>query len=394
MKGFRGTFDPARPDGMLIIDVSDYGASLEPPMSSATVDVISDDGKHIYTYSVSNPGTIRFAVPYSYARMETVGVRITGPSMLPIEAVVSQTAGTHLRRQILVEGRAWLRLRSFHSSYADLRSIHVRDDGGNNVSGALLTCDGIQILGRADSSGVLAFPWPQRLQDVPEHESIQEKYFFVSAPGYVPVLLERSALENADGPFEVTLKARELLISAYELVPHPEVLHLGANLDHHSSILQRGIDLIPIPDDYPAIEDWSDFHRALFGRNGKWYDRHRENGDLPEFPEFETGGTAPYKPGHKFGGEGASKLAEVLGRQPTEHWPEYAHWYYGRWDYDEREGRFDVVLPFPGRFLLAVGEFNHGVKGDERNGGLTHVLYIDARNPAELRSKLLIHPQG
>ena len=94
------------------------------------------------------------------------------------------------------------------------------------------------------------------------------------------------------------------------------------------------------------------------------------------------------------GGEGAEKLAQALGRRPTEHWAEYAHWYYGRWDYDEREGRFDVVLPFPGRFLLAVGEYNRGAKGDERNGKLTHVLYIDARNPAELKSKLLIHPMG
>ncbi|MBZ0135655.1 MAG: hypothetical protein K8I27_04725 [Planctomycetes bacterium] len=229
----------------------------------------------------------------------------------------------------------------------------------------------------------------------------REECFFVSAPGYVPVLLERSALENAVGPVEVTLKARELLVSIHETVPHPEVLKLGANVDRQSAILDAALDLFPVPEDWPEFNDWTDVQRAIgYGYFPERFDRHRANGKLQEYHPYDvirfyqTKGTGPYEPGHEFGADGARKLAEVLGRRATEHWPEYARWYYGRWDYDEREGRFDVVLPFPGRFLLAVGEYNHGPKGDERNGGLTHVLYIDARNPARLQSKLLIHPKG
>lgn len=34
------------------------------------------------------------------------------------------------------------------------------------------------------------------------------------------------------------------------------------------------------------------------------------------------------------------------------------------------------------------------VDAHHADGALTHVLYIDARDPANLKSKLIIHPKG
>jgi hypothetical protein len=289
----------------------------------------------------------------------------------------------------------------FPADYNDFREIRVVDGDGKPMRDAVLTYRGVQIFGRSDASGMLRFPWPAELTDVPEYDRIREHFFFLSAPGYVPVLLERSVLENETGPVKVTLKARELLVSVHEMVPHPEVLRLAANPDRQSSILEYGVDLIPLPSDFLEILTWDDAHRAAYGEWAHSYDKKLASGKLELFWGFGTTSTGPYTSDHEFGGESAEKLADALGREPTEHWPEYARWYYGRWDYDEREGRFDVVLPFAGRFLLAVGEYNRGAKGEATpdgyptiNGKLTHVLYIDARNPAELKSKLLIHPQG
>ena len=52
------------------------------------------------------------------------------------------------------------------------------------------------------------------------------------------------------------------------------------------------------------------------------------------------------------------------------------------------------ALPYAGRFLLLVGEYNRGVYPDQRNGKVTHALYIDARDLSDIRSKLIIHPLG
>ena len=393
--GDGGFFDPAQPDGILVITAHflPNDASLE-WRKDCVAEATSHDGAFVYRYPEYQNG-ISFAVPYSYHRTETVGLRITGPNMLPVEAIIGQVGPGELREKILTEGEVRPSFRVFPADYNDFREILVTDGEGNPVKDAMLTYNGVQIFGRSDASGRLRFPWPAARDYVPERDRIREKYFFLSAPGYVPVLFERSQLEKANALTNVTLKARELLVSVYETVPDPDVLRLGIIPGSNSSVILHGnIDLIPLQDDYPVIEDWNDFHRALFGKNGHWYDRQREQGELAEFPGFHTGGTGPYEPDHEFGDESARKLAEALGRRPTEHWPLYARWYYGRWDYIEREGRFDVVLPFAGRFMLAVGEYNRGPKNYEHNGKLTHVLYIDARDPTNVKSKLLIHPLG
>ncbi|MCA8913883.1 MAG: hypothetical protein KDB90_00625 [Planctomycetes bacterium] len=403
--GMGDFFDPMQPDGMLAIRPRwvDHDQSMGWRKGSIA-EATSHDGALVYT-SDARKDEVAFVIPYSYRRSDIIGLRITGPNMLPVEAVIGQAGcvRTHgglnsLRHQILVTGEARPRLRVFPVDYADVHQILVRNVAGRPVSGAMLTCDGVQILGRSSDIGVLRYPWPSELVDVGEHDKIQEKFFVVSAPGYVPVLLERSALEDTTNPIEVTLKARELLVSVWETLPHPEVLKLGANERRESVILDAGFDLIPVPEEWPDFNDWSDVHKALiYGFQPAMYDRRLAKGDIhldDFFNSYQTRGTGPFEPGHTFGDQGACKLAEAIGQEPTEHWPEYARWYYGRWNYDESEGRFDVVLPFPGRFLLAVGEYNHGVKSDQRNGKLTHALYIDARNPAELKSKLLVHPQG
>ncbi|MCA8911447.1 MAG: hypothetical protein KDB82_07065 [Planctomycetes bacterium] len=402
-----GTFDPRAPDGMLVIHPSLYGPEDSREwLADGTLTAIAPDGDTLYRTPTEN-GFNWFAIPYSYARTELIGLKVTGPGLLSAEALVGQMGmpGTDFRRKILAQGQVFsVSFRLFPATHADFRSIVVVDGNGLSVNDAMLTFRA-QIFGRSDATGVLRYPWPASYQYTINRESgpetktsTPEEFFFVSAPGFVPVLLERSALENATGPVEVALNARELLVSAYEAVPDPDALHLGANLNQESTILDAGFDLIPVPDEWPEFVEWTDVQRALlYGYYPKRYDLHLANGRIRAYDRigrYQKKGTGPYVPGHEFGGEGAEKLAQALGRRPTEHWAEYAHWYYGRWDYDEREGRFDVVLPFPGRFLLAVGEYNRGAKGDERNGKLTHVLYIDARNPAELKSKLLIHPMG
>lgn len=398
-----GYFDPGTPDGMLVIQPGTYEPKdLRGWLADGTLTATAPNGDTLYRMPTNN-GFNWFAIPYSYERTEVIGLKVTGPGILPAEAVVSQLGmpGEDLRRGIILEGRALsVSFRLFPADYTDFRSVVALNENGLPVRDAMLV-HGAQIFGHSNASGALRFPWPGPLDYGESPGKIREKFFFVSAPGYVPVLLERSALENAAGPVEVTLKARELLVSVYETVPRPEVLKLGANVDRQSAILDAGLDLFPVPDDWPEFQEWTDVQRAIgYGFHPERYETHRANGKLQDYHPYDvirfyqTKGTGPYEPGHEFGGDGARKLADALGRRATEHWPEYARWYYGRWDYDEREGRFDVVLPFAGRFLLAVGEYNHGPKGDERNGGLTHVLYIDARNPARLQSKLLIHPQG
>lgn len=411
-------FNPMKPDGMLVItpnvfsDYSDHAAWFH----GATIEVVAGDGAVVYSYPLAKKNRQSIGIPYSYQHPTTIGLSIKGPGILPLEAVIGQfscvkTLGgpNSPRFQILIRGEVKPQLQVFPSDYSDIRQIKVQTAQGQPVVNAILTTNGVQVLGCSDTTGVLHHPWPRPYisgkSDGNKDIVTQAEFLFVSAPGFVPVLLERSTLENATSAVEVTLKARELLVSISEIVPHPEVLRLGANESRESSILNASVDLLPVPDDWEAIDDWSDVIRTFwFGCSKQEFidlvakGTAHTNSFVPPHgsspPSWGDTNLRPYTPRHKIGGESARKLAEALGRQPTEHWPEYAHWYYGRWDYDEREGRFDVVLPFPGRFLLAVGEFNHGVKGDERNGGLTHALYIDARNPAQLRSKLLIHPEG
>lgn len=405
--GDGGFFDPARPDGMLVIEVDFIPLDeSEEWRKGCVAEATSHDGAFVYRYP-EDRGAIDFAVPYSYRRTETVGLRITGPNMLPAEAIIGQAGlgkkgggAISMRESILTEGLAKPNLRVFPADYNDFREILVTDGDGNPVKDAMLTYRGVQIFGRSDANGLLRYPWPANTW-----KKTRENFFFLSAPGYVPVLLERPQLEKATAPVNVTLRARELLVSVYETVPNPDVLRLGANLGRHSSVLDANADVVAIPTKWDVMDQWTDAIRTIwFGCSRSEYDDLLAKGEshstdfIPPYgngpPSWRTTSLHPYTPGHELGDESARKLADALGREPTEHWPMYARWYYGRWDYVEREGRFDVVLPFPGRFLLAVGEYNHGPKNDERNGKLTHVLYIDARDPANVKSKLLIHPRG
>jgi hypothetical protein len=399
--GHATTFDPARPDGTLIINVTasvgGFSSLADATASVGKIEAVSHDGANVYVIPHSMPRKT-FAVPYSFQRGEMIGLTITGERMLPAEAVISQQGGFKVRRgmreMILLLGYVELFCHVFPSDHVDFRTIQVTDDTGHAVTDAMLTFDGIQILGRSDSSGLLRFPWLSG-------RKVPGEFFFLSAPGYVPMLLEHAELDKAVGPVQITLHAHELLVSVHQTVPDPQVLKLGVIVKAQSEILKNGADLIPIPDDY-SLDSWADVDIILRHRGDpERVERMRAVGRPPDLsalgPVDYRGGAISvgiFEPGHKFGDFGARKLGEVLGRTPSENWPQYAHWYCGRWDYDEREGRFDVALPYAGRFLLLVGEYNRGVYPDQRNGKVTHALYIDARDLSDIRSKLIIHPLG
>lgn len=405
--GQAAQFKPARPNGMLAIKLflRHHDLQLESRLwSGGTVNALSHDGAFVYSHRTGKSGRIQLAIPYSYRPSEVIGVEITGPDMLPVEAIISQFGtipsfqSTTLRKEILSMGFASPVLYVFPASHSNFRHATVVDADGAPVADAMLTFDGVQILGRSDQSGLLRFPWQPARENAPENNRIREKYFFVSAPGYVPLLLERAELESATAPVQVVLRAPELLISAHHTVPDPSALKLG--LSGMSFILgMGGRDLIPIPDDHPAVDTWEDVfvithHRGDFDRLQRFRSLGWQEADSTQLWRSNFDLAASFKPGDKFGGFGARKLGEVLGRTPSSSWEAYSKWYYGRWDYDEREGRFDVALPYAGRFLLLVGEYHSAKTADYADGALTHALYIDARDPANLKSKLIIHPKG
>jgi len=389
-------------DGMLFVDGQDcdrgtVGKDDQRPLANSTTTVTMEGGDVVYTINNSNSNFTSFAIPYEKQRTPPIGIYIAGPDMLPVEGIISEygngvdgLAHVQMRWQILARSHVRFSFRTFAADHSVFRSVRVLDAAGSPLAGAILTY-GSQVFGRSDSTGLLEFPWPGPIRrSVGDRltETIREELFFVSAPGLVPVILERSELESANAPVEVTLRAQELLVSVHHKVARPGALQLANNPDVRSDILTACWDLRALPEAWTERTDWQSAREAL-GVNEQTFmplPRALEHWDTgEELAEFHS-----------------ARFSQVLGRSPSPHWSQYAHWYFGRWDYDELEGRLDVVLPFAGRFLLLVGEYNRGEKGEltsgvqnlQINGKLTHILYIDASNPADLKSALFVHPLG
>src|SRR5690606_4353359 len=91
--GHADTFDPAQPDGTLILRVAvsegGFPSLADARASAKSIELVSRDGANVYVVPCSTPDS-RLAVPSSYHRGELISLTIAGERMLPAEAIISQ----------------------------------------------------------------------------------------------------------------------------------------------------------------------------------------------------------------------------------------------------------------------------------------------------------------
>ena len=307
------------------------------------------------------------------------------------------------------------------------RTVLVVNENGQPVADVTLTQEA-QEWGRSDTRGIIEWPFPpiSRYQEPgdkfvrsPDGKSMMrvpsgdppipprhELGFILHAAGYVPIIIPREEVADAGaGPLTIKLKAREFVVSVSTPPVDERYLWLGDLTQQGrvngesiswpmSEILRAGWDLMPLAPE-TSLKTWEEVYHHLT-RRGQSFEAWRAMSAADALsPGYEYGRIRdqPFRPGDSDNSTDtyADGLIEATGRPYHKIWPDYyGAWYNGRWRYES--GRFDVVLPYPGKFLLLVGEeYREGMR-HSKPGQLTHVLYINALDPKAAKGELIRCP--
>lgn len=259
-------------------------------------------------------------------------------------------------------------LKSFYSCI-----LNVADTNGTPVEGAVVLY-GSQILGRTDSAGVAQVRVPGIRHRDDETPTSSRNYISIWNAGYAPFFFSRAELASMSWDVRVRLAAKEMLASA---PVHMDPAYLVR--DFASGIMQSGNDLLPLADEFSG-SSWEDTVAPwLTGTDG----------NKVEGAWVQSGLAFGGKRAGAYGLRGyADGLERALGTKRRDHWPyTYGQWYHNRWVYED--GVITASLPYAGKFLLFLGE---GIEAGVDTSTLTHVLFIDARDPKHVTGKLLVRP--
>ncbi len=429
------TFDPADPDRVLELDLT--ALTFEGEADDALnyeVAVIRSRDQASWRVAKTRHRSVELFVPVAEGENFQVQLRTedgrTALGYLPVPGNLHLGYPT---RDLYRRGMVSFRLRLVAPDQQPrARSIQVTDASGNAIADAAVLQGG-QEFGRSNVDGMIEWPFPPiypaepimrtgrdsagnpttELIPDPNWPQRHQRGFMVSAPGYVPVFLPRAEVADPEQPtLRVQLNAREFVASVWGGVIDERFMYLAPNTfslkhwhNNHSEILSLGWDLLPLEPDaqvagwedafyYLTSSQWGREHWATI-REGKW-GRDRGPGTTGHLGPFGRGRRKPSaepftRNESAFTPSWADGLESAVGRVYHECWPDfYGGWYNGRWSYEA--GQFDVVLPYPGKFLLLVGEeYREGMNGS-KPGQVNHVLYINALDPADVKGELFRCP--
>lgn len=410
-------FSPIDPDGVLDIElkVQNFdGSAADGKTLTLNVIRIRDSA----AWSVECPqtylGFLRMLVPVAegdqYQIQLTSGDHATVLAHIPCALVWPRYLLDLPVYDLFRRGRISLEVRLIpHDASPQARPLLVSDSQGRPLKDAVVLCEP-QELGRSGPDGVIRWPlMPARLQDsgLPfDKPFVRDLCYVVRAPGYVPVMLTRSEVEQADlGPLSVVMRAPEFVATVYASVSDERCLYLGAReyeggaYARHSEILRANWDLLPLRPEM-TVKDWPTAYRELQRYNQteeRWAVLHRMSKNHPSndpfSPDRHHPRVKPFSRGEPddYHCSWADGLEAALERPYHPFWPDvYGGWYMRRWRY--KDGRFDVALPYPGKFLLLVGEEFRENATHSGMGQINHVLYIDATDQDNVKSELFRCP--
>lgn len=264
-------------------------------------------------------------------------------------------------------GRRNLIFRRFDTASVPLRATLVVDRDSKPVRDAVLL-QGDAILGRSDADGKIDWRLPPESGES-HARGADSDALVLWAPGYVPMMLAPAIDET---PSTVILKLVETTVTIWS----PGLNKDALTPDMSSDIEDTQYDLVAVsPED--SFEGWSDVAKFLWGENTRADPLHSTR---PIRLEPFTGRSGRGRAGPSWG----DGLSDALDLPVSSSWAfTYGRWYLRRWSYDE--GTFTIALPYPGCFLLLVGEV---VGGDD----ISHVLYVDSRDPDSLDYHMFLRP--
>lgn len=287
----------------------------------------------------------------------------------------------------------------------------ITDGQGRAIKDAIVLREG-QELGRSGVDGMIEWPLlptSPRPSGTPAAHSwpqLHELVFIVHAPGHVPVMLTRSDVEQPDlGPLNVVMRAPEFVATVYGSVSDERCLYLGARRyeggsnARESRILRANWDLLPLRPEM-SVKDWPTAYGELLRYNQteeQWALLNRVIKNHPSNDPFSKERPHPLvKPFSRgepddFHRSWADGLEAALERPYHPFWPDvYGGWYFRRWRY--KDGRFDIALPYPGKFLLLVGEEFRENATHSLIDQINHILYIDATDQDNIKGELFRCP--
>ena len=403
-----GTFDRANPDGALQVTVGvarfDAWPSFDQkdmgyqPRFEATLIRTRDSAS--WKVSKKNEGstTLNFLVPVSDG--DKFQLQVLGEdgaraiAYLPVPGTLGNMADSE-GRNLFRAGRVNLCVLMIEPDQTPrARTVLVRGANGVPIKGAVILQFG-QELGRSDASGTIVWAVPPAGKDTKKRPY---GGVFVHAPGFAPLFLQRDQVEDESaGPLEVSFASRELLVSVRSSIDDRFLALTGLDKEqlgssrNWSEILMLGWDLLSLADDAEVFGWFDVFYYLTYSHRDKawWLERRANfaNETNPVHPERKRVSKLPFYTGTEPQSSWADGLEQAIGRPYHELWPRfYGGWYNGRWTY--KDGRFDVVLPYPGKFLLLVGEEYRDNMPNTKPGRLNRVLYIDATDPLNPKGAL------
>ncbi len=433
----RSAFHPSNPDGTLGLRVTAFDFEGQDTSARFEAVVIRLRDRASWRIAASGSDTVDFLLPVSDGDTFQVQLRAddgrAALGYLPVPGSLSRGSRPGSTRDLYRRGTVVMGLRLIAPDQQPrARGVQVLDASGQPVAGAAILQGG-QEFGRSDSAGMIDWPFPPTYpadpvmreeivgrtgsgepitRKVPDQNwpPVPERGFMLSAPGYVPVFLPRGEVADAgQAALQVRLMAREFVASVQGAPIDYRFMCLAANIPSSdgwhsktSEILSLGWDLLPL-EPSAQVATWDDayYYLAFNGYGRERWAELRKLGKTrcePTSLERHRVSARPFTKGWVEPGDGSWQspswgdgLEAAVGRPYHELWPDfYGGWYNGRWKYEA--GQFDVVLPYPGKFLLLVGEEYREGMNSSTPGQVNHVLYIDALDPANVKGELFRCP--
>ncbi len=413
-------FSPIDSDGVFDIElkVQNFdGTPADGKALSLTVIRTRDSAAWSVECPSTRLGVLRMLVPVAegdeFQLQVKSGDGTTVLAHIPCQLVRGRNLANRPVYDLYRRGRVSLEVRLIPSDVKPhARSLMIADSQGRPIRDAVVLREG-QELGRSGVDGLIEWPLlptSARPTGIPAARSwppLDELVFVMHAPGYAPVMLTRGEVEQADlGALNVVMRAPEFVATVYAPVSDERCLYLqmfyrkkDGSVSRGSDILQANWDLLPLRPEM-TVKDWPTAYRELLRYNQsdeQWALYNRVTRNSPSMDPFSRDRMPPQvSPFSRGDSESinetwADGLEQAIGRPYSFYWRMvYGGWYFRRWRY--KDGRFDVALPYPGKFLLLVGEEFRENATHSSMGQINHVLYIDATDQDNVKGELFRCP--
>ncbi len=336
----------------IMLDISVRDLESGEPTKSGIIEVWADNSDAVWRVRTSNRSN-RTSIDFPFDRSKRYIARAVCGSRVGCTVLSAKEGGSligggfapTISGTVKFGGHCTILVWSADSPRG--RQVRASDGHGRPFAGADLwwySC----WMGTSDKDGIISPPmWGEFLNEPNSepHKTLPWRFnarFAVHAPGCVPIFITREEIAQADQPpIDVCLRARELAVTVFDGVGLEFHLGHGAHLDALTELKST-----------PVVTDAKSLKVAL--QVSSIYLRN---------------------------------LPTAVGQPAQSTWPEdYGYWYCKQWIYDARAGRWDVVLPYAGKFALMVGY-------QDQTQAVSIYLYIDASDPGNVTGRVIAAPQ-